>query len=804
MKHGRRIAAALGIGIIILAASCGGGGGNRSLTPGVTTPPPATTDAGEENTAPAVSPCPYTEQPRTVTDTEYVLVKTGDTVEEFAPIAAKFGYEVEYKNGNWLKVRVPDGNIDSAITELRKEYRVFDVQPLREHIMPREQHVNVGSDVKAASYLPFDCLYNDLVQLPTGDVDGEGNPVYGYYFYGQRPYMAPMGFEGAWDVTWRDDIRAVPVTVAVIDAGIWHDPDDASLHPELETSRLNAASARVFGDATPPDTADYFYELDAENNPYRTTGHRLAGLFLSTVNNIINWTMQVGEPPQDAAFLCSMTPVTPFADVMIIKTGHIDGENWAFSDEEVANSINYAVTNGANIILLGMWAPTASIPPVSAIVQDEIDNARATDVLVIAPAGMADLDNSSENIDEWTWGTPGDAAGVTPAAGTGVVSVMATGFEQIDMDHDPPYPPGYVNVTYANIGDAWNEIAQFSYTGGTMAAVGWGLSWWTNFFTYVVYGFMDTNPGEPSVVDVSYAAAYVAGAASIAYQALVNANGGTAPADIDTVIENLLLDEALTLPTGEAFLAAGSLAHVAAEGGYNKIIEPVSVDLVGFSGGVGEFHNFGEYGDLNAAYIETNPDGFQMYAMLSGSDAPFKLRVFWGDGATYPDTGEFTDYNSGDPIDHAYTEPITSVIVFQAQDALENVAQFSVPVVAYNGLDVAPQITLIDGSPVPGDLVLGDVYLMDSVASYPILTGNTVNFQWDFNDHDNGGAFDVDLEGADLTSVIFSYTNAAGVHQPPIHDFPYGPETYTIRCRVVQDLRPTLQFEFGPVTVSGE
>jgi len=625
--------------ILVFLASCGGGGGHKSL-PSIDQPSASEGQESADNAASPVPPVSYTETPRTVADTEYILVKTGDTVEEFAPIAAKYGCEVEFKSGHWLKVHVPDRNIDRAITELQKEYVVLDVQPLYHYVMPRED-TNAVPVAKLANYLPFDCHYNDLVVLPTG-VDEEDNITYGYYFYGQRPYVAPMGFEGAWDVAWRDDIRAVEVTVAIIDGGIWHNPDTGDVHPELDSDRVAAGSGTVAEDGTfTPD--EYFYELDVESNPYRTTGNRVAGLLLSTVNNIINWTMQVGDPPQDAPFIASMTPVAPFANVMLIKTGHVDGNNWAFSDAEIANSISHAVANGANIILLSMWAEGA----VSPSVQEAITSARAADVLVIAPAGMAQLDTSPENMEDWTWGVPGDVSAVTPAAATGVVSVMATGFEQVDMDEDPPYDPGYANTLLPNIGDAWNEIAEFSYTGGTMAAVGWGESWWTNFFTYLVYGFMDTNPGGSAVVDVHYAAAYVAGAASIAYQALVNAEGGVPPADVDTVIENLLLDEAITLSGNEKFLAAGRLAHVAANGGYDKIIEAVDITSYALSGAV--FNPFGN------AFLEVGQET-QITVGMTSSAGGFELLMAWGDGTIFPESEDYEPYTPGTPISHTYTE----------------------------------------------------------------------------------------------------------------------------------------------------
>lgn len=780
--------------VLLFLASCGGGGGSKSPTPAVTTPPAATDTGGDEDAAKPPSPSPYTEAPRTVTDTEYVMVKTGDTPEEFASIAAKFGYDVEYKNGNWLKVRVPDGNIDYAITELRKEYHVFDVQPLRHYVMPREEHVNTSADVKLASYLPFDCLYNDLIQLPTGVDPDTGDFQYGYYFYGQRPYVAPMGFEGAWDVAWRDDIRAVPVTIAVIDAGIWHDSGTGGVHPELASGRVDANSGTVAGDGTfTPD--EYFYELDGESAPYRTTGHRVTGLFLSTVNNIISWTMPVGDPPQDAPFLCSMTPVTPFANVMIIKTGHVDGDNWAFSDDEIVSSINHAVTNGANIILLDMWAPTVSMPPVSAPLQDAITAARDGDVLVIAPAGMADLDNSSENIDEWTWGVPGDVTGVTPAAGTGVVSVMATGFEQIDMDADPTPAPGYVNTTYPNIGDAWNEIAEFSYTGGTMAAVGWGLSWWNNFFTYVIYGFMDTDPSATSVVDVTYAAAYVAGAASIAYQALVNANGGAAPADVDTIIENLLLDEALTISGDESFLAAGSVAHVAANGGYDKYIESINITTYSLSGAI--FNAFGN------AFLEVG-QGTQLTAGMTSNGGDYEIVVGWGDGTIYPDTylddGNYAPYTPGDPLDYTYTEAGSYELTILAHEAVNDTYdEVSFWVFVYNPLSAHIEIANVLGG-VGTNLLVDDAYQAASNVSYEPVTGNTVTCDWDFNWDGVAGNFSVDI--ADREEPLFCYGDDPG-GGGAVHYLGIGPGDFTIGLRVTQTRRPTTYYQVD-VTVTTE
>ncbi len=778
--------------VLAILASCGGGGGHKSLTPAVTTPPPATTTGGDENTARPQSPSPYTEAPRTVTDTEYVLVKTGDTPEEFAPIAAKFGYGVEYKSGHWLKVRVPDGDIDHALIELRKEYTVFDAQPLRHYIMPRE-NANPTPKVKLASYLPFDTLYNDRAILPTGATP-EGDITYGLYF-AQRAYVAPMGFEGAWDVAWRDDIQTVPVTIAIIDAGIWHDSGTGDVHPELVTARVDANSGTVAEDGTfTPD--EYFYELNTAvpPAPYRTTGHRLAGLFLSAVNNIISWNMQVGEPPQDAPFIASLTPITPFANVMIIKTGHLDGENWAFSDDELIESINHAVASGANIILLGMWTPTEVVPPVSPPLQDAITAARDGDVLVIAPAGMAQLDTSDPDVNNWTWGVPGDVSGVTPAAGTGVISVMGTGFEQLDMDEDPPYDPGYANSLIANVGDAWNEIAEFSYTGGTMAAVGWGTTWSTNFFNIGIN--VDTSPGGPGNVDVAYAAAYVAGAASIAYQALVTANGGAAPADVDTVIENLLLDEALSLPgAGEPFLAAGCVAQVAAVGGYNKYIESVDISSHSLSGAV--FNAFGN------AFLEVGQET-QLTAGMTSNGGDYEIVVGWGDGEVYPDTylddGLYAPYTPGTPLPHTYTVAGSYELTILAHEAVNDTYdELSFWVFVYNPFSASIQIKNAEGGTAT-ELEVEATYQVVSSASYEPVTGNEVTLDWDFQVTDNPGPFEAKI--ADSENPLICFDQEPDGYTGPVNYLDLGSGNYRILLRVTQTRRPTVYKELTDIEVA--
>lgn len=784
------------LGVFVFALSCGGGGGKLSspITPPANSVGGGAVQPSATELAKELQGTYLTEAPRTEIDPNYVLVKTGDEPDEFQKVATKYGCQVEGKSGNWITLRVPDGNLEHTIAELKKEYTVFDVQPLRRYIMPRDPDV-FEPNVRVANYLPFDSLYADRALFPVG-YDQNQNIQYSS-FYAQRVYMAPMGFEGAWDVAIRAGVRDTSVVVAVIDAGIYRDPGTGDLHPDFDTNRVAPGSGTIAGDGTfTPDV--YFWEVDAQGNPYRATGNKLVGLFASARNNIINWITQVGDPPLEAQFTASLTPLTPFADVMIIKTGSLSGGNWTFSDAHIANSINHAVANGANIILLGMWAEG----PVSPVVQDAITNARNNDVLVIAPGGMSQLDTSDPDPNNWTWGTPGSVSNVTPAAADGVVSVMGTGFEQIDLD-EVTLPLGYANLIIPNIGDAWNEVASFSYTGGDIAAVGWGTSWSYNFFNVGIN--VNTSPAAPGNVDIAYAAAYVAAASAIAYQALTNANGGTPPADVDTIIENLLISEALVLPSGVPFLSAGSVAHVANNGGYNQVIQAVDITSIQLSGAV--FVN-------PTWFVETNSE-FQVSVSMMSSAGGYLLAVDWGDGTTTPPDGVPAPYNPGDPISHTYTTAGSRVIYFLARDADGYTDFVGIPVVVYDGLSVNMQIQKQDLSTVSPDAQgrvpldyetepgVSAVYIINANAQFREITGNVITTDWDFDYTGNPNEFDPEVTGEERFVLLFSYGPPPPNYTGPITYLNKDSGTeYTIGLRVTQTKRPTVIYELRVIVGS--
>lgn len=787
-----RIIVFIGIALIIaLLASCGGGGHRSPATIGQPTVNDNNNSQGGDNVI--QPPDSYTSAPQTEVSQDTVLVHTGMTAEEFEPIAALYGYSVNGDlGGHYLSIHVPDGNVTAAVDNLGKEDRVFSAETMHRYIMPRERESGCA-DIKGASYMPFDPMYADRYLIPDSYDEANSRVLYANT-WGQRVYMAPMGFEGAWDTAIRTGVSTTPVTIAVIDAGIWHDeinsPDG---HPDFVYDPANPTTDRVAdgsgyvdsGGAFTPDA--FWYDVDGGGAAYRTTGHRLVGMFASGWNNLVTYTMHFEDPPPapgvDESFLAGTAPLTPAADIMIIKTGAVNGTNWEFTDAHIAASINHAVANGANIILLGMWA----VGPVGAAVQTAINDARTADVLVVAPAGMSMLDTTDADPNNWTWGAVGAVGTVTPASAAGCLSVSGTGFEQIDMDQDPAPPPGYANSILANIGDAWNETASYSYTGGDMAAVGWAVTWAGNFYNAGIN--VNTSVNASGNVDIAYAAAYVAGAASIVYQGLVNAAGGTPPADIDTLVEDILINEALLLPGGERFLAAGSAASVANNGGWDQVINSLDITNYSMSGAV--FNGAGN------AFLEVG-QATDLAASMTSNGGNYEIIVVWGDGDVYPNQPAppadplYQSYTPGDPIPHTYSVAGDYRCTILAHETVNDTFdEISFSVFVYNSLNATLAIKNVDGGTVTA-LVIDEVYQMFSNPAYNAVTGNVVTFDWDFNWDGVNANFTVDV--ANRENPLFSYDTAPGGYTGPINYLDLGPGTYTIGLRVTQTRRPTTYY----------
>jgi len=787
MRFEKSLIIVSGIILALSVVSCGGGGGKVSpMLGGINSSQDnnagSEAEVGGTQTSPAsaieISGGYLTDPPRTEIDPEYVLVKTGDSPEEFKKVASKYHYEVIAKNGNWITLRVPDRDIERALTELKKEYTVFSAEPLYKYVMPRPSAL--ATKKRLASFLPADPLYADrnIGPDPSFQTDQNGNPLYST-FWGQRVYMAPMGFEGAWDIALLPAVRIQPVVVAVIGAGI------APNQFDIDTARIHSASGTIAADGTFTQ-GSYNWEVDANQNPYDPWGGRITGLFLSQFNNVNGFNFTTGNPPVTWNWLSGMAPLTPFAQVMIIKTGELQGSNWVFTSAHLANSINHAVTNGANIIVIATWA-VGSVP---LEVQDAVDNARNNNVLVIAPAGESTLnDNGTPNdITDDFWNPPVDVSTITPASANGVISVGGTGFEQIDFGVDPAPPAGYANRLIPNIGNPWWKLDEFSNTGVDIAAVGWGLSWEDQVF----FGYFSAFGPSFANIGTGYSAGYVAGAAAIMYQALTNANGGTPPADVDQVIEDLLYSSANTEvfdTTGvqSGFLQAGLACALANNGGWNQVLTPVDITNVQISGGffIG-----------NTAFIETNQE-VQFAVSMTSSAGGYELAVGWGDGTSTPENGTPAPYNPGDPISHTYTEAGSYVIYFIAEDAGGYSDVFAVYAEVYDGLSATPTILKQDLSAVTGNppqLGYTEIYLMDAKPQYRPITGNIVTFDWDFDWDGDPNNFTVDV--ANKESFLFTYGPAPNPPNPAINYLGKDPDTaYTIGLRVTQTRRPTLYFQ---------
>jgi len=787
MLNGRTINFLLIAVLIIVLASCGGG---KKAAPTLN-PIPDTSgnQSGQTNDQPEGTTVfnMFEGLPSTSVDEEHVLVRTGDTPQEFQQIADKYGYEVESRSGNWLKVRVPDGDIEAAITELNKEYTVFEATPLNHYIMPRE---NIPpANARSTSFAPNDVFWADLFMQPTFEVDDENNPTWAYCL-GQQMYMGMMGFEGAWDIALRTGVSDTEVTMAIIDAGVY-DNGEGDIHPDFNEARLHPSSARVYDDGTPPDTADIYYETDGTGAPYRTMGHTILGTVganMAVLNYLANggYNTEVGDPPVLVEWTASLAGAMPNGQIMVIKTGDVNGtgDGWEFNDLDIANSIDYAVDEGANVILLGMWWEGAVTP----VIQTAVDNARNNDVLIIAPAGQGTFNQDDPENPFWEGVTTVDD--IAPASANGVISVSGTGFMRYDPE-DPDLNMGFFPGGYGGLfGDEWTEVAQFSNTGGSLCASGWGIGFSYNFYNgysnlNTIYFMMNTG--------THYSAAYVASEAAMVYQALVNANGGVPPADVDAEIETILSSTGIGI-TGGTIINGGYAVAVANNGGYDQIITAVDISSYDMTGAV--FNAFGN------AFLEAGQET-QLAANMTSSGGGYEIVVIWGDGTTYPTdfatSGDYAAYTPGNPLPHTYSVAGDYRCTIYAHETTNDTFdEVSFAVFVYNALNANLQIENADGG-IGTQLQVDEVYRMKSNAAFDVITGNVVTFDWDFNWDGVAANFGADV--ANTENPLFSYGSG---HNPPVRDLNFGPNEdpgYTIGLRVTQTRRPTVYFTIEGVTV---
>jgi hypothetical protein len=387
----QRILSALAIaGILALLGSCGGGAS--------TTPAPNNGGTGGpagDKPVMQVSPATVVGSRESSVVPGQLSLQTTATDAQLAGTLAKLGFHQLYRNGQFVTVQVPSGvNLDAAAAALNKEYDVFRANKINVINTPaiHSRHPHL---LKSSSHVTLDPMNGETFQA----IGYDGTAFNLFIWFGQGWPLNSMSFGGAWDVATDATVSAVPVRIAIIDAGFADYSATVAGGPEdidpaiLDTAQSGSVDAA--GTFTPGLAAAAWttaaVDIDPPNGifaiqPLRDTGGEI---FTILANSQDSRTLRAndfdGNTTVEATEMWSegIGGLNPNATYILIKTGTAAGPSWSFNDNEIAASIDHAVAAGANIIVLGM----AGAGPVGANVSASIAAARAADALVIAPGG---------------------------------------------------------------------------------------------------------------------------------------------------------------------------------------------------------------------------------------------------------------------------------------------------------------------------------------------------------------------------------------------------------------------------------
>jgi hypothetical protein len=680
-----------------------------------------------------------------------VNVLTGASETELTAIAVDHGYTVLNYDGGRATLGVPTGQEQAAAAELTKEYNVISAEPVN-RINTRT--LSYGNQpTRAASFYPPIPYYNDQV---TGfNFDGTTTSI-ANGFIGQAQPLNMMGFNGAWDISMQENVAQQPVVIAIIDAGFHDYSDINSPMPGLDLNIIDQAnSGSVDGTGTftaglPAAKWDMFDD-DGVMRPVRDVGAMMFGLLAANPfqfaprafdlngDTIVSTDEVWNEGMAGINSGVALNGVYQFGtQYILIKTGTNAGgtpPTWSFSDNELAESIDHAVTAGADIILLGMFG-TGSV---GAALSTAIQNARDNDVLVIAPAG--DVVQSLDDTGNFTE-TPVDITSteVSPASDPNVVSVSATGLGRIADDslNDVDFGGGPIDnlgngwdrsMTFnAPFDSTWDEVASFSNTGGTIAAVGFGMGFGARPFLQggtpasdlpgVTYGFTLNRFGS------HVAAAYVAGAASQVFQAMSVALG--APPTDDQVLNELLSTTQFTggidLNFPNQGLLNANLATISAFSGGDLVTVLPAMEITSITA------------SQPFAAVTRGTD-FSLTADVSNGTAPFTLSVDWDNGAG---PVVVDPWNNGDPVELSggYDTLGIKGINLIVEDSTGRTANFPLAIRVINPL--AASITVEDAAGILQNEDALSVFTSYNFKANPanVYTGegNVTTFTWDFGD----------------------------------------------------------------------
>jgi len=385
---------------------------------------------------------------------------------------------------------------------------------------------------------------------------------------------------------------------------------------------------------------------------------------------------------------------------------------------------------------------------------------------------------------------------VTPASDPNCIAVSGTGI-------NPPGNLGQIDIgggtMVDNLGIGWlpnigglldshqREVASYCNSGGDLSAIGFGHGW--DFYWFITGDGTAMNPSriQPGVTwrfqyerfGSVYAAAYVAGAASIVHQALNQANGSE-PTDDD--VWQVLLDNQQFAPVpgvagGNGMLDAGKAAYDAMSGG--NLYQPsmyftgmtISQPPAELEPGVG----IGFSGVVRGTTFEAAPS-------VDLGTAPFTLTVDWDNG----DPEVVVDpWVNGDPVtllDGWDTLGQKGVNITVA-DAAGQEVNWAMWVNVVNPISAGITFERSDGLTFPATtLSASDSYRINANLTN-VYTGlidgnpNELTFTWDFGD------------GSPQSSS-----------ENPSHTFPAG--SYTVQLLVQQSLLPdrlfTVDVTVGP------
>ncbi|MCC7479645.1 hypothetical protein IT575_14480 [bacterium] len=697
-----------------------------------------------------------------------VNVRTSAKGAALEALASRHGYSLVSSSNGFATLQLPSGvSTEQAKAVLEKEYNVTSVEPLRRIQTPSMRYG--GSDVRRSSFVPGDPFYSEQFVEFLFDPNAQGGPFIGFSsFFGQGLPMTVQGFNGAWDIAHVNGaVSAEPVTIAIIDAG-WLDYSVVN-RSGFDETLINPLSAAVDGAGTATTGLSAIaWELDDDADPttrdfpFRGTGEYLLGMLGASLNdfNINAFDFDSSTAlTEDEIWNEGMAGVNPNANYLLIKTGTLVGQNWTFSDNELAESLDYAVANGADIVLFGMFGTGT----VSANLSTAIQNARDNNVLVIAPAG--DVTDTFDGGTGTFTGTPVDitVTSVSPASDPNVVSVTATGVNRVStgelgtVDIDPAGPgpedlpnigTGYLPLFGDPVSESIREIAAYNNTGATIAGVGYGIGF--GFSPFLVSGagtIADPVVGIPaeeyrtliSNFGTTAAAAYVAGAASQVFQILSNVNG-TPPTDDEVLAELLntvqfagMVGVAGSGPGTGGLLNAGAAATSAINGGnLNTILPAMAITNLQVS---------------QPFAAVTRGTDFDVTVNVSNGTAPFTTVVDWDNGGDPPNITTVDPWTNGDPVSLAggYDTLGFKIVNVEVTDADGRIANASFQIHVINPLSAS--ITIEDTNAAVLQPAAGVYNLVTSAtANYRfranaanVYTGdvggtpNTTTFSWDFN-----------------------------------------------------------------------